>query len=504
MEDFEKKENQNIDRPQSSIFSGGDTPNEREESEQTVGLTSEATSAEPAENSVEAASAEPDENSVEATSAEPDENSVEATSAEPAENSVEPVSEAQEETVPLPVAEEPKPIYRWNYDESLAAEYAKKQKSGNRGPIIYAIVISVAFLLCFTALVFALLFDFIWVDNNQDQPSGDSVTETVVRVEERVVYVREADSSSGILTTQEIYDKCLPSTVSIIVSDGAQTAGTGSGFFVTDDGYIATANHVVEGMSGIKVIMSNGEMHDATLVGGDEYTDIAVIKIDRYRCPAIAVGKSDSLLVGDDVVAIGTPASTDFAGSMAKGCVSYKNRMLKIYNEAGTAVEKKMRLIQTDALVNPGNSGCPLINDKGEVVGIITMKLNSTYYEGMCFALPSDAAMPIVNAMIKGENYDALRGEISVKPAVLGITGENVKITDGEIYGIKISGFSSNDYDAYSKLQKGDIITEMDGVMVTSITELRLLLDKKLPGESVVIGFYRDGQYAFATVTLGS
>lgn len=448
MEDFEKKEKPNIDEQENAVFSNGE-----------------------AENT--------------------------------AERQVEAISEAVEEMPSLPVNDEPRTVYRWNYDESLAAEKEKKKKRSGKGAVIYAAVISVAFILCFAALVFTLLFDPYFVDKNAE-PSGDTLTETVVRVEERVVYIREADSESGVLTTQEIYDKCLPSTVSLIVSNGTQTSGTGSGFFVTSDGYIATANHVVEGMSSVKVIMSNGEMHEAKIIDGNEYTDIAVIKIDRKNCPAIKIGSSDSLLVGDDVVAIGTPASTDFAGSMAKGCVSYKNRMLKIYNESGTAVEKKMRLIQTDALVNPGNSGCPLINDRGEFVGIVTMKLNSTYYEGMCFALPSDAAMPIVNAMIKGESYEALLGEISVKPAVLGISGENVKITEGEIYGIKISAFSSNKYDASSKLQKGDVITKMDGIAVASITEMRLLLDKKLPGESVELTFYRDGQYMTASVTLGS
>ncbi len=408
-----------------------------------------------------------------------------------------------QEAEALTVIDEPKTVYCWNYDESLNAEVEKKKKSGSRGAVIYATVISVAFLVCFAALVLTLLFDSTFI-NRGDGQSASAPTETVVRVEERVVYVKEYDSESGVLTAQQIYDKCLPSTVSIIVSDGSTSQGTGSGFFITEDGYIATANHVIDGMSEIMVVMSNGETYNAEVIDGNEYTDIAVIKIDRKNCTPIAIGSSNALLVGDDVVAIGTPASIDFAGSLVKGSVSYKNRLLKIYNETGTAVEKKMCLIQTDALVNPGNSGCPLINDKGEFVGIITMKLNSNYYEAMCFAIPSDAAMPIINAMIKGESYEALLGKISTKPAVLGISGENVKITNGGVYGVKITAFTSTDYDICTKLQVGDVITKIDGVAVTSITEIRLILDKKLPGESIVITFYRDGQYQNATVVLGS
>ena len=398
-------------------------------------------------------------------------------------------------------SEQVKTVYHWNYGESQKIEEGKKRKKGRNGAVIYASVVSLAFILCFAALICVLVFDFS--SNSPETNINGSITETVVKVEERVVYVREYDEESGVLTTQEIYNKCLPSTVSIIVSDGTQS-GTGSGFIISEDGYIATANHVIEGMEAIKVILSNGKMYEAETIGGNEYTDLALLKIDEDGLTPIKIGKSSKLLVGDDVVAIGTPASTDFAGSMAKGSVSYKDRMLKIYNSANTAVEKKMRLIQTDALVNPGNSGCPLINEYGEAIGVVTMKLNSTYYEGMCFAIPMDAAMPILEAMRDGEEYDSLLSAVSVAPAVLGITGENVQMTDSGVYGIRIADFASQSYDAASKLKKNDIITHFNGVAVASITELRLMIDKTLPGQTVSISFYRDGQYMTVYVVMGS
>ena len=421
----------------------------------------------------------------------------------PAEQKDESLGDNQESLLPTDASTdapsaEVRPMYHWNYEQSRVEYEKDKKKKAKNGALVYAVVVSAAFIICFAALIFLLLFN----NNFSKDPAGSpSDSESLVRVEERIVYVREYDKESGVLTTQEIYDKCLPSVVSLLVSDGTKS-GTGSGFIITADGYIATANHVVQGMSTIKAILHNGEIYDAEIIDGNDYTDIALIKINKNGLTPIKIGSSDKLLVGDDVVAIGTPVSIDFSGSLAHGAVSYKNRMLKIYNEAGSAVEKKMILIQTNALVNPGNSGCPLINEYGEVIGIVTMKLNSTYYEGMCFAIPIDSAMPIIEAMKKGENYDALLSAVSVSPAVLGITGQNVQISSSGAYGVKIESFSSSDYDAASKLKVDDVITHIDGVAVSSITELRLVLDTKLPDQVISVTFYRSGQSMTVNVRL--
>ena len=396
-----------------------------------------------------------------------------------------------------------KPVYRWNYSEAREARAEESEKKKKNSAMVYAISVTIAFVLCFGALVIALIFGIDRTVFEGGEADGGNLTETVVKTSERIVYVREYDKESGLLTTQEIYDKCLPSTVSILVSDST-TTGNGSGFIISSDGYIVTANHVVEDMTSIKVVLSDGDICEATLIDGNDYTDIALLKIEKNGLEPIAIGSSDDLLVGDTVVAIGTPASTDYAGSLAKGSVSYKNRALKIYNSAGTAVEKKMRLIQTDALVNPGNSGCPLINEYGEVIGIVTMKLNSTYYEGMCFAIPIDAAMPIVEAMRDGKDYDSLLGAVSYSPAVLGISGENVSISSLDIEGVKVAKITSSEYDIATKLKEGDVITEIDGIAVSTITEVRLILDRKIPNETVVITFYRGENRMSASVVLGS
>ena len=161
-----------------------------------------------------------------------------------------------------------------------------------------------------------------------------------------------------------------------------------------------------------------------------------------------------------------------------------------------------MVLIQTNALVNPGNSGCPLINEYGEVVGIVTMKLNSSYYEGMCFAIPTDSAMPIIYAMKNGENNDSLLSAVSKYPARLGIMVENAT-TASNVPGVRITSFSSTEYDIYQKMKEGDIIVSLDNVKVTSITDMSYLLDRYSPGDTVEITFYRNTQMLTVKVVLG-
>jgi serine protease Do len=167
-------------------------------------------------------------------------------------------------------------------------------------------------------------------------------------------------------------------------------------------------------------------------------------------------------------------------------------------------VEKKMLLIQTDALVNPGNSGCPLINEYGQVIGIVTMKLKSTYYEGMCFAIPIDAAMPIINAMKNGENYDSLLSAVSVYPANLGVSASNtvIKIKDQDVYGIKIDSFVSSSNDISKKMKTGDVITQINGTAITDMTSLSAALDKYLPGDKVKVTYYRNSQQITVDVIL--
>lgn len=391
------------------------------------------------------------------------------------------------------------PVYRWDYGEQTEFTKKKKRDRARNSAIIFVSIITGAFIVAFTVLVVLLMLNSF--ASREPLLPNDQIVSPPAVTSERVVYVREYDSESGVLTTQEIYNKCLPSVVSISVSSES-SAAIGSGFIISEDGYIVTANHVVQDMTRIRVILSNGDSCEATLIDGNEFTDLALIKIEKTGLTPIKIGRSSDLLVGDNVVAIGTPASIDFAGSLAEGNVSYNNRILKIYNEDGS-VQKKMTLIQTNALVNPGNSGCPLINEYGEVVGVVTMKMNSTYYEGMCFAIPIDNTMPIINAMKNGQSYDSLLSAISRYPARLGITAQNVVMNDGT-YGVRIDTFSSENYDIKSKMKKDDIIVSINSNAVATIEDIGRVLDKYNPGDTVQITFYRSTQRMTVLVKLGN
>lgn len=417
---------------------------------------------------------------------------------------------AAEESVSaeLPVTAEPRElaseesyhepnVFRWNYGEQKDFIEKETRTKHKNGAVIYAVVMTCAFVVAFALLITLLIVNGISKSDGDGAyipPASNGETS------DRVVYVREHDDESGVLTTQEIYDKCLPATVTVAVAKNS-AAGIGSGFIIAADGYIVTANHVVEGATSVSVILNNGQKYAATVVDGNAFTDLALIKIEATGLPTIAIGKSSDLLVGDHVVSIGTPAAIDFAGSLSDGTVSYNNRIFKIRDDNG-GVEKKMILIQTNALVNPGNSGGPLINEYGEVVGIVTMKLKSSYYEGMCFAIPTDSAMPIIYAMKNGENYDSLLSAVSQYPASLGIAAENAT-TESKVPGVKITAIVSNEYDISQKMKVGDIIVSIDKVNVTSITDMNYLLDRYSHGDTVEITFYRNTQMLTVNVVLG-
>lgn len=394
------------------------------------------------------------------------------------------------------------PAYHWNYETQKKYSDENKKKERSYGAIIYAVIMTAAFLAAFAALAAMLVWNGFFKESDPNANIPGSTTPPTTVVSEKIVYVREYDEASGVLTTQEIYNKCLPSVVSIEVSNNS-ASGIGSGFIISEDGYIITANHVIEDMSYINVILSTGESCLAEVVDGNEFTDLALIKINKTGLTPMEIGSSSDLLVGDNVVAIGTPASIEFAGSLAEGVVSYKNRTLKITNSDGK-VEKKMTVIQTNALVNPGNSGGPLINEYGKAVGIVTMKLNSTYYEGMCFAIPLDAAMPIIEKMKEGRVYDDLLSAVSRYPAMLGINAKLVKVVELDIYGVEIQSFASSSYDISKKMKKGDVITQIDGYVITGLSDVSRALDNCNPGDTVKITFYRSGQQMTVNVILGS
>lgn len=382
--------------------------------------------------------------------------------------------------------------YCWNYDEQVKHDSKKKRKGGS-GALTYAIIMTIAFALCFVTLLGVVLME------------NGTLTPNIVRT----IFVREYDSESGVLTIPEIADKVKPSVVGIEVTFPGGS-GVGTGIILTEDGYIATNYHVVEDGTSYRVVMHDNVEYAATYVGGDEMSDLAVLKINATGLRAAEIGNSDELVVGETVVAIGTPSGLDFAGTTTDGIVSAINRDAKIYDNSGIMV-KRMTLIQTNAEVNPGNSGGPLVNDRGQVVGVVNMKLGYNY-DGIGFAIPINGAMKVLNDIME-HGYTNNSGAIASKRPLIGITGggvvenEQYVFDDGTTGTAPITGVLvisvTEGMDAATKLRPGDIIVEVDDRSVTIIQDVMTIVNNKRGGDTIKIKFYRDGEYMTVAVILG-
>ncbi len=268
--------------------------------------------------------------------------------------------------------------------------------------------------------------------------------------------------------------------------------GSGSGVIISDDGYIVTNNHVIEGATEIVVILSAGEEYTAKLVGSDSKTDLAVLKIDAEALTYAKLGTSSELRVGETAIAIGNPLGQEFAGTTTQGIISGLNRTITIGN-------KTMNLIQTDAAINPGNSGGALCNEHGEVVGINTAKISSSQYEGLGFAIPIDDAKPIIEDLIAN-------GYVTGRP-VIGIGGRAVTEQDARAYNLKVGVYVSSmtaDSPAYmAGIKIGDIITECDGKKIETVDDLNEVKNKHKVGDTLKMKVYRQGKTIDIKLVLG-
>ena len=321
----------------------------------------------------------------------------------------------------------------------------------------------------------------------------------------KVIFIRPLEDGSGILSAPEIYENGVRSAVSVSVrlsSEAGGGEGIGSGFVITDDGYIATAAHVVSGAEKISVILSDKSEYEAELITEDGMSDIALLKIDAKGLSPVEFGSSSEILAGEKVYAIGTPASLEYSGTLSSGEVSCPLRVVSVYKENSTSVEKRMKLIQINAEVNKGNSGCPLFDEYGRVVGMVTMKLGDGY-DGIAFALPSDGLCEVLDAMAEGRELNsAILSGVVISPARLGITGESAEV--GGVYGYRVNGFTDNGSTAVSSLKSGDLIVEIDKRIITKASDITEATEKKSPGDTARVTVLRSGQRLTFNIVLGS
>jgi len=294
-----------------------------------------------------------------------------------------------------------------------------------------------------------------------------------------------------------------PSVVGVRVSYKAQTffgtteaEGEGSGIVYSKDGYIITNYHVIEeaindNTAKVQVILSTGDTLDAKVVGGDSITDIAVIKVEKSGLTAAEFGDSDAIEVGELAVAIGNPLGQEFAGSVTVGYVSAVNRSM-------TSNGTTYNLIQTDAAINSGNSGGPLVSSGGKVVGINTAKISATGVEGMGFSIPINDVLPIVEELITNKK---------VARPYIGIAGVSINGVDAKRYGL-VEGVYIQTVEIKSPaelggIRQGDVIVELNGTKVLSVAEINVIKNKLKIGDNIKIKVYRDKEYKELTITLG-
>lgn len=326
------------------------------------------------------------------------------------------------------------------------------------------------------------------------------------------ILVRKVTSENVKTTTiEEISDlknainNIYESTVYIEVS-GERVSSSGSGFvYKTDDnyGYILTNYHVIQGANKYIVTFTNGNEVEASLVSGDEYYDIAVLKVNKDKVKKVAtLGDSSKLELGDTVFTVGAPLGKEYMGTITKGIVSGINRMVSVELTSGTYL---MEVIQTDASINSGNSGGPICNIRGEVIGITSSKLVGSGVEGMGFAIPINTVNEVIGNI---ENGDALiRPYLGVQLVDLNNTFAlqyyyNIKISNDVEFGAVLSYVEENMPAAKSGLKKGDVIVEIDNEKIKNVSRFKYELYKHKIGDTITIKYYRENKLLETKVEL--
>jgi serine protease Do len=385
-------------------------------------------------------------------------------------------------------------------------EITEQRKKGKAGWKTYLALVLVTSLISSTAVGGILYSKFSGEMKKQSELFRQSaVTSLVDRVQDNPAIetgnVLQTALAQGSTVTQ-IARKASPSVVGIRMTTSGTSSryfsqlgeakAEGSGVIVSGDGYIMTNYHVVEYAdpknqasrnTTLEVFLPDKRQAKARFIGGDSKNDLAVVKIDLKDLPVAELGDSSKLEVGELAVAIGNPLGMEFAGSVTAGVVSALDRMV-------TTEDKTLKLIQTDAAINPGNSGGALVNSKGQVIGINTIKISVTGVEGLGFAIPINDAKPIVDQL-------TLFGYVKGRP-LIGISGREITQALAEQYnlpvGIYILDVTAGSGADKAGMKKGDILVSLDGKAIQSMLDLDEVKKGHKAGDTVNATVMRDGK----------
>ncbi|WP_164215711.1 trypsin-like peptidase domain-containing protein [Virgibacillus sp. YIM 98842] len=401
------------------------------------------------------------------------------------------------------------------YDQNYPPNPHRKKKRGWLVPGLLGIIIGI---LLVTLVVPAFLESGNFTQDDTEEQIADNEQENTGEEKGNINTSVNVDVSTQIT---EIVEEVSPSVVGVIniqqrmdfwqQGEGTQ-AGEGSGVIYKADGdtaYVVTNQHVIEGADEVEVVLYDETHVEAELIGGDLFSDLAVLTIDANHVEhVIDIGSSADIKVGEPAIAIGNPLGLMFSGSVTQGIISGTERTIpQDFNQDGRA-DWQAEVIQTDAAINPGNSGGALINMYGQLIGINSMKINQAAVEGIGFAIPVDTAIPIMEEL--EETGEVTRPYLGVEiysldevphtewRSTLNLPEE----VEGGVYIWSVERLSPADQ---AGLERLDVITQMDGEPIHNMIDLRqILYQEKEIGEEVTITFYRDGEQQETTLELGT
>ena len=394
--------------------------------------------------------------------------------------------------------------YIMNHIEATdQATAPKKAKKGGKIVKTFLAVVAVVLVAC---CITAVCVSAYW--NHKMQVFNDVVDNKLSVLQQQLDSVQQNTQSGttnipdGVKTPGQVYAQNVQAVVAIsnqslttnIYGQVSETASSGSGFIISQDGYVISNYHVVEGATTLRVITSDSKEYAAKLVGYDKSNDISVLKIEADGLPYVRLGSSDTLAVGDQVVAIGNPLG-ELTSTLTVGYISAKDRAV---NTDGTY----MNMLQTDAAINSGNSGGPLFNMNGEVIGITTAKYSGTSnsgatIEGIGFAIPMDDVADMIDDLV---NLGYVTG------AYLGVMVRDMDSSVAEAYGLPLGVYvaevTAGSCAETAGVKAKDIIVNLGGYDVTSMSELSRALRKLKAGEETTISVYRGGSEVHMNITL--
>lgn len=383
-----------------------------------------------------------------------------------------------------------------NETKKTKKEVVKAQKVKQNSSKGNTILASIFALFLGAACMYLLIYYVIPIDNSN----------TIINKSEKEVTVTDKGIADAV---EKLYD----AVVVIEVFSNNRVVATGTGFVYKTDGkksYILTNAHVINAVDkgSVKVIFTDGDEVDVKVEGSDEYSDLAVLSVDSKEVVTVAeIGNTEDLRLGDTVFTVGAPLDTEYYWTVTRGILSGKDRMVEVSLDdsyTSTSGDYIMRVLQTDASINSGNSGGPLANSNGEVIGITNMKLVSSGVEGIGFAIPIEDAVDFAETIIKGE---------SIKRPVLGLSmldltntlelyRQHVYINTELEQGVVVIQVQANSPAEKAKLKKGDIIIGIDDNEIKNVAALRYNLYQHKVGDTIKITFERDGKIETTEVKL--